>query len=358
MMKNINLNNPYNGCYLAHHGILGQKWGKQNGPPYPLGAEDHSKAEKKAGYRKSLGGGRNEELYGRKTKPQVKTSPKSTAKGLTENQKTAIKVAAIGIAAAAGTYALYKSGAIDEFAKFGENSVKNIMSGSGNTPIDTISDSATKAFSDAPKIPKATIQEAGKRIAEQCGFKLKTVGMSSKEDAKAINPNYLTTKWATDENCGYAAMGWCLRRLGIDIKIKDGFEGAAFHPSVITDFFSNHSVKFPRCSTEKGTLDPSSVDGIKNSLRKAIMDKYHPVDGHVGMIGMLPLHSDSGHYLSWEMLNGQIVFFDPQSHGMKSPEHYFKHVVSGAYDNASIAFNDFSEAVANAEMLKEIFESQ
>lgn len=50
---------------LAHHGILGQKWGKKNGPPYPLDGEDHSKSEKDAGYKKSLGGGRNEELYGR-----------------------------------------------------------------------------------------------------------------------------------------------------------------------------------------------------------------------------------------------------------------------------------------------------
>lgn len=33
--------------YLAHHGILGQKWGKKNGPPYPLDPEDHSAAEKK-----------------------------------------------------------------------------------------------------------------------------------------------------------------------------------------------------------------------------------------------------------------------------------------------------------------------
>ena len=40
--------------YLAHHGILGMKWGHRNGPPYPLGAEDHSAAEKKAGWRKSL----------------------------------------------------------------------------------------------------------------------------------------------------------------------------------------------------------------------------------------------------------------------------------------------------------------
>lgn len=40
--------------YLSHHGIQGQKWGKKNGPPYPLGSSDHSAAEKKAGWRKSL----------------------------------------------------------------------------------------------------------------------------------------------------------------------------------------------------------------------------------------------------------------------------------------------------------------
>jgi uncharacterized protein (DUF342 family) len=32
---------------LQHHGILGQKWGKRNGPPYPLTPQQYTKAERK-----------------------------------------------------------------------------------------------------------------------------------------------------------------------------------------------------------------------------------------------------------------------------------------------------------------------
>lgn len=32
---------------LKHHGILGQKWGKRNGPPYPLGGGDYTQLERK-----------------------------------------------------------------------------------------------------------------------------------------------------------------------------------------------------------------------------------------------------------------------------------------------------------------------
>lgn len=53
---NLNIYNPYVRAELElyHHGIAGQKWGKRNGPPYPLSAGAHSASEKKAGWKKSL----------------------------------------------------------------------------------------------------------------------------------------------------------------------------------------------------------------------------------------------------------------------------------------------------------------
>lgn len=77
---------------LEHHGILGQKWGRQQGPPYPLDSEDHSAAEKKAGWRRSLEGATEKikaatekakaEIAARKEspKPQIEKPAQNAAK--------------------------------------------------------------------------------------------------------------------------------------------------------------------------------------------------------------------------------------------------------------------------------------
>ena len=94
--------------YIQHHGILGQKWGKRNGPPYPLNASDHSASEKKAGWRNSLSGG------------GFTLSPK---------QKAFIKAGA-AIAATAliayGAYKLSDAGVLNN-AKTGKKLVDNIV---------------------------------------------------------------------------------------------------------------------------------------------------------------------------------------------------------------------------------------
>lgn len=59
---------------LYHHGILGQRWGQRNGPPYPLSSGAHSSSEKKAGWQKSLGriSSKEEKLSSKKNKNQAK----------------------------------------------------------------------------------------------------------------------------------------------------------------------------------------------------------------------------------------------------------------------------------------------
>jgi len=348
--------------YLSHHGILGQKWGKMNGPPYPLGSGDHSKAEKKAGWRKSLGPGRNEELYGRKNNAKVqngskktnkKTEPKSEHKGLTNGQKTAIKVAGVAIAAVGVVY-LYKSGKLDGVIDVGKSKIGKLLGDVGSTPITETSSHIVPP--SAPKIKAARITDFAKNLSEKTGFKLKTEGMSKVADAAAINPNYEKTRWASEENCGYASMGWCLRRLGLDIKIKDSFEGNAFRTNDITDFFSK--AKFPHAISQRGELDSSSVKSIKKSLTEQIMNFYHPTNGHVGMIGCMKGRASNGHFMAWEMNNGIIEFIDAQSGGTVSIDNFFKHVVSGAYAKDDIAFTDLTNAIPKPEVLKEIFDSR
>lgn len=126
---------------LYHHGILGQKWGTRNGPPYPLHANAHSSSERKAGWRKSLDGGSEKKEDERKRskssasdnvkdiakkaikkkkpvdeartdiakKPKavevdapVENTEKQPRKPLTEEQKRTIRNVAIGTAAAVG----------------------------------------------------------------------------------------------------------------------------------------------------------------------------------------------------------------------------------------------------------------
>ncbi len=69
---------------LQHHGILGQKWGKKNGPPYPLGGGDYTAAEKRAIYRKRLS---PNSIYNKKHFDEVLKEDKTTLSTLSYDQE-------------------------------------------------------------------------------------------------------------------------------------------------------------------------------------------------------------------------------------------------------------------------------
>lgn len=69
---------------IQHHGILGMRWGRRNGPPYPLDGSSHSASEKKAGWRKSLSSGKG--IFARRKKAKADRVAKANAKKIVEER--------------------------------------------------------------------------------------------------------------------------------------------------------------------------------------------------------------------------------------------------------------------------------
>lgn len=68
---------------LTHHGILNQKWGVRNGPPYPLGGGDYSAAERKAIRAKRKAGN---SIYNKRHFDEVLSAKKTTLSTLSYDQ--------------------------------------------------------------------------------------------------------------------------------------------------------------------------------------------------------------------------------------------------------------------------------
>lgn len=164
--------------YLEHHGILGQKWGRKNGPPYPLDASDHSSSERKAGWRKSLDGGSKVKVTG------SKTSSENRNHQLTDAQKTTVKkiVKAGAVAAATGlaVYGAYKvtgGKGISMAARFTIGQAKLEYAGkvAAGKILKQTKNFGTKVIEGIPK----GINSAGDKLGKAVGFTV--TGLAAKE---------------------------------------------------------------------------------------------------------------------------------------------------------------------------------
>lgn len=200
---------------LTHHGILGQKWGKRNGPPYPLGASDHSASERKAGWRKSLDKGSGK--ADNKGKAKSGENQNGKKKGLSDKQKTALKIGAVlavTALAAYGGYKLKQSGKLDELVAKGRRLTGNALGKIGDKPVGSFSH-ALKQMAGTTEPKSVNLQFFAKKASD-----FKTVRLRKNEYAHVMSE--LAT-WATKEQRSKQTFTKCIGEYEYSVEnMEDG----------------------------------------------------------------------------------------------------------------------------------------
>ena len=276
---------------LYHHGILGQRWGKKNGPPYPLGVSDHSASEKKAGWRKSLN---------KASKLDKKTgqSYNSKKKGLSNNQKKLIKIGAtVAIAglAAYGGYRLYKNGAFDSFVSRGKNSIDFL---SGNLPkeIDVIKET-NKPLDKSGKVEYFSSDHIYAGLPKI---------LSAETDAETLERTNPFKGEEGTNNCTYAAVAGFLRSEGVDVTAKTApNKDAQIGAGVAEEVFRalNNPENRRRVMEGWSTTFGKSREDAERMLKKRFGDN---AKGFVNV----EWKDGGGHAFNFEIVNGKVLFKD------------------------------------------------
>lgn len=238
---------------LCHHGILGQKWGKRNGPPYPLGSSKHSAAEKKAGWKKSLSNNKNES----------KSLTSNGKKEYTNSEKIDKALVSIGECKISTSI----KGKLSEFVNLGRNKAKGVLAGSAD------------GFEKLPHFEQVS------------------------DTIKNANPLR-----GTDEgrnNCSACGIAGFLRQQGYDVIAKSTGGIMQNMNGVVEECF-----KIP--NRNKYIKDGSAVK-FGRSRKDAAEFLLKRFGENADGVCSVQWKIGGGHIFNWSIKDGEVLFFDAQN---------------------------------------------
>lgn len=255
---------------LYHHGILGQKWGKRNGPPYPLSAGAHSAGEKKAGYQKSI---KNKGGFSSKNRP---TPSKKISK---------------------------EYGMLAELAIFFAPEIAMLALSAGILAADAAERGMAKLKEHREDKLRTKLEKD-----QKTGLPLKKKEMKPKEDIKHVNPGFKNGEDDTSNNCPFCVTAYELRRRGFDVRAGKTEKGRTQED--ISAFYKENK-KFTNVKFEGKDKEhiPTSKD-ISRTIQENILK-----DNPNGSRGTMSLHwiTGSGHVINYEVKDGKVEFLDGQN---------------------------------------------
>lgn len=286
---------------LAHHGILGQKWGVRNGPPYPLKAGDHSASEKKAGWRKSLAGDSGSSsvdmtldaanlVVTAKTQSIVNKAMKELRKKDIDYQSLDKLEKDMG--------RLYKSSQVMA-------QIFNPVYGLLTVPSNVKGRHREKASLDARK---------NLQLDDKTGLYLKSnQNASMRDDAKSVNPKWtlFTTDLSVQRNCVLCSTAYDMRRRGYEVIAKKTYFGRHFENTVEKWYPGAERVRVKNLPQKRGLF---GVKAKKSEIESRITKAMSALpDNSRGII-----HIDQGRYginhaMNFERKDGVTSFIDAQS---------------------------------------------
>ena len=195
---------------LAHHGIKGQKWGVQNGPPYPLDQKTHNSVTKGSGSSKK-------DTYG-----------------------NPFLVAYLAL---------------------------HLL-----PPLIAVGCQAAVSASAKSKYKKMIKHRDEEQTDKKTGLKKKNKEMTEEEDLKCVNPLFKTNEAVSANNCMCCTTTYDLRRRGYDVTA--GLKDRGFNNDVLKKWYKNPKIKtvnMPNADasiTSQRDLQKKYVNNLMDSLKR------------------------------------------------------------------------------------------